>query len=125
MFDGKRYTLEMLGAFVLYVGVLIPSRSYLRTNPDADLATVISLAPVAPVLLAAWVIVRHLLRMDELQKRIQFEALAITFTITALGTIAYGFLQNVGFPAFNTMFIGTGSVGVWGICTAFTSRRYR
>lgn len=47
---------------------------------------------------AAWAIMRGLLRMDELQCRIQMDAIALSFLCTALITFGWGFAEGAGFP---------------------------
>ena len=69
--------------------------------------------------------VRHLRAMDELQRRIQLEALAIGFGGTAVLTFGYGFLQGVGFPLLNWTFVFPLMIGLWGIGVAIARRRYQ
>jgi hypothetical protein len=45
--------------------------------------------------------IRHL---DEMQRKLQFEAIALAFVGTALITFGYGFLEDEGFPKL-TMFV--------------------
>jgi hypothetical protein len=61
----------------------------------------------------AWTVVRQLRRLDELQRRIQLDALALAFMVTALVTLSYGFLENVGIPALNMVWVWPLMASVW------------
>ena len=64
-------------------------------------------------------------RMDELQRRIQFEGLALAFGATSLLTFSYGFLENVGFPQVSWVFIAPLMIALWGLGCAWAGRSYR
>jgi len=64
--------------------------------------------------------------MDEMQQRIQLEALAIAFAGTGILATTYGFLQNAGLPPIEWgMWIWPAMVGLWALALTFASRRYR
>ena len=123
MLNCKKYVVRLLGAFLLYGAVLIPCMRFLKENPDSRYVVPIAFLPFLPVLVIAWVAIRSVSTLDEMQRRIQFEAVVIAFVITCLTTIAYGFLQNAGFPEINLMFVGTGMIGVWGLVTFVVRKR--
>ena len=60
--------------------------------------------------------------MDELQQRLEVEALAFAFGGTALITFAYGFLQDAGFPDLNWFYVWPLMGGLW-IVGGFIARR--
>ncbi len=59
--------------------------------------------------------------MDKMHKQIQLEALAFAFCATMFLSISYGFLENVGFPSINWMWVGGIMIGLWGIGGAIAS----
>jgi hypothetical protein len=63
--------------------------------------------------------------MNELQQRIQLEALGFSFGATAILTFTYGFLQNVGFSDLNWTWVVPLMIGLWGIGQIVAGRRYR
>ncbi|HQT89591.1 MAG TPA: hypothetical protein PK677_13750 [Acidiphilium sp.] len=73
----------------------------------------------------AWAVVRQLRRLDELQRRIQLEAFALAFMVTALMTLSYGFLEFAGFPAVNMVWVWPLMASVWIIGLAIGHRRFR
>lgn len=93
------YLIELSGAFLLYAGALALSVSILgdeSLDPIVQVAT--ALLPVLPGFVMAWVILRQLNRLDEFQRKVQLDSLAIAAAGTALITFSYGFLEGVGFP---------------------------
>ena len=63
-------------------------------------------------------------RLDELQRRIQFEAIAFAFAGTALLTFSYGFVENVGFPHLSWFFVWPIMAILWIIGLGIATRRY-
>ena len=63
--------------------------------------------------------------MDELHRHIQLEAFSLSFAVTSIVTFSYGFLENVGFPSINMIFVFPFMILVWGLGTAIASRRFQ
>ncbi|HEY7983844.1 MAG TPA: hypothetical protein VID73_06730 [Ktedonobacterales bacterium] len=122
---GRAYLLEFGGAMVLYSIVVVVSVVLLKAQPHAAWRIPVALGPVVPAALGVAAFVRFLGRMDDLQRRIQLEALGLAFAATGILTFAYGFLEGVGFPRLNAIFIFPGMVLLWGLGLAVASWRYR
>ncbi len=121
-----RYYVELSAAMLLYVVVLIASIWGLQgMRVSDDWRFVIALLPCAPIFLVVVAILRQLRRDDELQRKIQFEALAFAFAGTALATFGYGFLENVGFPKLPTFAIWPIMAVLWIAGLLVVRRRYR
>jgi hypothetical protein len=108
-----------------YCIVLPVSIVIIQANPHAAWRVPVALAPVIPAAVALWAYVRFLNRMDELQRRIQLEALALASGGTALLTFSYGFLENVGFPQLSLIWVLPLMVALWGLGTSVAGRKYR
>lgn len=123
---GRRYRIEFAGAMVSYAVVLVAVILILN-NIDAESGWRVPLAllPMIPIVLAFFAFVRFLDRMDELQRRIQMEALSFGFGGTALLTFGYGFLQMVGFPQVSWFFVWPIMALLWIAGRARAERRYR
>ena len=65
------------------------------------------------------------MRLDELQRRIQVEAIAIGFAITALITLSYGLLGLVDIPQPNLLYVSFIMVVSWGLGKLWTMWKYR
>jgi hypothetical protein len=69
---------------------------------------------------------RPMRHYDELQRRIQLEALALAFAGTAILATAYGFLVNAGLPDIDWgAWIWPGMVSLWAVSLIIANRRYR
>ncbi|WKB55608.1 hypothetical protein [Eleftheria terrae] len=122
-----RYRAELGVTMVLYAVVLTLAIVALRSwvTDDAALRAGIALAPMVPGGLVCWVALRQLRRIDELQRRVQFEAMAFAFAGTALLTFGYGFLQMVGFPSVPLLVVWPVMGLLWMVGVLLSARRYR
>lgn len=122
----RDYVVQFSAAMAAYVVVLIVS---IITLQHVTLAlpwrVLIAVAPVIPTLFALVAFLRFLGRMDELQRRIQLEALGLGFGAVGILTFAYGFLENVGLPRLSYIWIFPALIAFWGIGTGIAARRYQ
>jgi hypothetical protein len=121
----RAYVIEFGASMLAYAVVLILSIWLIQQNPDAPWRYAVALAPVVPALFAVFAFVRFLRRMDELQRRIQLEALGLSFGATGILTFAYGFLENVGLPPISFIWIFPAMIALWGLGGALAAARYR
>ena len=120
----NRYVIEFGGAMLAYV-VLLPLSIFAYRAVDQDvLRAMVAVVPVVPTLLGLAAILRAVRRMDELERRIHFEAVAFAFAATALLTFTYGLLENVDFPRISLTWILPLMVALWGLGQALARRRY-
>lgn len=126
MFRFKRYFFELSGAFVLYAALLFAAVAVERAvQPAGALKLAINLAPMLGAFAAAWAILRGLWRMDEMQRRIQFDAIAISFLGTALITFGWGFAEGAGLPHMRAFQVWPIMGSLWGFGLVIAKRRYR
>ncbi|MGU3401139.1 hypothetical protein ACLBWS_15575 [Brucellaceae bacterium D45D] len=120
-----RYLWEFAVSLLAYVIVLIISVIVLASLDIGPISrALLSLMPVIPGLAICWTIVRQLRCVDELQRKIQFEALGLAFAATAITTFSYGFLENVGFPKLTMFAVWPLMAAFWMIGYIISSRRY-
>lgn len=72
-----------------------------RGKPHLPWHSVVVLLPAVPLALMVFSFLRGVQQLDELKKRVFFEAIAFSALGTAFLTFSYGFLQTVGWPALN------------------------
>ena len=120
-----RVQIEIGLALLAYMMFLVGSVTVLRGNPDAPWRYVVAVIPVAPIALFLYLITRRIARLDELQRRIQTEALGFAFGATALITFSYGFLEGVGMPHLNWTYLLPLMAALWAAGTAIFTFRYR
>ena len=124
--QSKRYLKELAATFTAYVVLLVGSIQLLShlavPSPWRDL---VALSPMLAGLAAPWVILRELRRMDELQRRIQLEALGFSFACTALLTFSYGFLEGLGYPRLSMFSVWPLMGALWIVGLVLARRRYQ
>ena len=119
-----QYRREFLPAMLAYVAVLFPTVYIVDANQDAAWRYPVGLLPMIPLafVLVAWL--RFFRRMDELQQRMQMEALAFAFGGTAMITFSYGFLQSAGLPDLNWFFVWPLMTALWILGGLIARRRW-
>jgi hypothetical protein len=126
MFSSKQYHIELGGAFLLYATLLVAANLVEQSiAPTGSLKLAINLVPMIGAVAAAWAIMRGLWRMDEMQRRIQLDAIAMSFLGTALVTFGWGFAEGGGAPPLRAFAVWPimGTLWVFGLVIAH--RRYR
>ena len=122
----KRYLVEFGASLALYIVLLVVSLRLLAHGVQPQGARiVVSLLPMLAGLPLCVAVVRRLGRIDELQRKIQLEALALAFTGTALLTFGYGFLENAGLPRLTMFVVWPLMAALWVLGLALGHLRYR
>lgn len=126
MFRFKQYAIELGSAVALYATLLIGAAMVERAiEPTDALKLAINLTPMMGAIAVAWAILRGLRRMDEMQRRIQFDAIAISCLGTALITFGWGFAEGAGLPHLRAFAVWPIMATLWLIGTLISARRYR
>ena len=122
----KRYFKEFGISMGFYVVLLIASISVI-SNVELPKAVqvVIALIPVIPTIFVVIAVMRALRDSDELQQRIQLQAVTFSAIVTGLITFSYGFLENIGFPHFPSLFIFPLMIALCGIGAGIFARKYK
>ncbi len=120
----KYVSLFCLG-LIAYAGVLVAAQLRLAQGiDDGAIEVLLSVLPMLPALFICWVVVTGIRDMDELQRKVQFEALALAFAGTALITFTYGFLEGAGFPKLSMFVVWPLMAGLWVIGVMMGRLRY-
>lgn len=128
----KRYRREFFPAMFAYV-VLILSCTWLLKHPLADaepwVRGLVSLLPVVPIAFFARAIVRFIRDNDELQRRIELEAIAIASLIISMAYFTLGLLAAAKVISIRgdaaMIWVLPALCGTYGIVKIFSARRYR
>ncbi len=122
----KRYFTELGLSFAAYAILLVVSLVVLDHGVKSNaLGIIISLSPMLAFSAVCWVILRQIKRLDELQRKIQIEAIGISMLGTAFLTFAYGFLENVGFPTLSMFVVWPLMAVLWVLALVITQWRYK
>ena len=90
----KRYTREVMLAMAGYVVLLMLSILLLKRVEDGLLRALIALLPVPPMMLVLRAMIRYIRDADELQQRIELEAVSFATAFISLVYLTGGFLQS-------------------------------
>ena len=120
----RTYMIEFIASMVAYSLVLPVSIWALGQTDLTALQVVIAVLPVVPLLFGLRAFLRFLGRMDELQQRIQLQAIGFAAGATGMITITVGFLENAGVPQPSWIWVFPMMIAFWGIGIAFAGRRY-
>jgi hypothetical protein len=121
----RRYIRRFIGAMVAYALLLPVCIWLMRQVGDSPVRYLLALLPVVPVAFGLWAFIRYLGEMDEMQRRIQFEAFGFSLGCTALVTFTLGFLERADFPQIGMVWVLPMMIAFWGIGSALAARRYR
>ncbi len=125
----RRYLREFLPAMVAYALVLLLSMWLLkRIDGPLGLRAVIALLPALPIALGLRAIVRYIRDADEMQRRIELEAVSMATACVAMVYMSAGFLQLAA-----VIDVASGVAMIWvfplislsyGLAKVVVSRRY-
>jgi ABC-type dipeptide/oligopeptide/nickel transport system permease subunit len=117
-----RFTVSM----GLYVAAIVGvSAAFARDLIPARFAAGVALLPALPLVLVALTILAYLRKIDELQRKVQLDAMAFSFALTSVTTFSYGLLQSYArAPAVSWTFVWPVLAVYWVIGLWFSRRRY-
>ena len=122
----KTYAIEFgLAMVVAYPLMLLLSIALLHRYDATIWRVPLALLPVIPPLFGLRAFLRFLRQMDELQRRIQLEAIGFSFGATLVIAITIGFLENAGVPRPSWVFVTPLMIALWGVGAGLAARRYQ
>ena len=120
----KQYVRRMGISMTLYAVVLIASLYMIKDMDRGLLRAFIALLPVVPVTYSGFAFVSLLGKLDEMQRKIHFEAFGISIAATGIVTFSLAFLEKAGYPTIDLFWVLPLLIGFWGVGVAITQRRY-
>ena len=123
----RRYVREFLPAMAAYALLLFVSLELLKYVHAVPLRVVIVLLPVLPIVFVVRAMVRLVLASDELERRLQLEAISIASMSVGLLSFAAAFLQGAGLlPIVNgLMWVLPALFAAYGVANWWVRRRFR
>lgn len=83
------------------------------------------LLPILPAALATWAFLAMIRQTDELERRINYQALSFGFVVTFSLTLIYALLEDLGLPPVSSFYWWLVLAVAWGVGLAIYSRKYR
>ena len=121
----RQYRSECIAAAVVYVGLLLVSLRFVDRVSLGPGKVVVALLPMLGIVAFSIAMLRFFSHIDEFQRQTTLTALAIAGLVTAIVTMALGFLENAGVPRISMTFVWPLTFVVFGVCLPFVRRRYR
>jgi hypothetical protein len=119
----SRFIYTALGGALIVVMAALAATQFPRRSPARIALALVEGAATAWVILMPW---RMMRRLDELQQRVQLEALATAFFVTGIAGAGYGFLESAGLPHIDWgSWLWPFMAFVWGGAMLVAMRRYR
>ena len=122
---GRRYLSQMAVLMVLYIVILFMSIHALENgNFSPAFRALIAVTPAIPMFGVVAAVIQFMLSVDELQRQIHLEALAIAAGVTGALAITYTFLEGAGLPHSQAWWAFACVDVVWAAALPFVRRRY-
>jgi hypothetical protein len=122
----REYLIWFLAAMSAYVlTVLFSSWLIPQMDKEDNLRYAVAILPVLPSLFALSAFMRYLRRMDEMQRRIQLEAISFSFGLTAIITLTSSLLVRAGVSPIPISCIFPMMSAFWGVGVGIASHRYQ
>lgn len=112
-------------AMLAYLMILVGAITVVQANPGATWRYYVAALPAVPGLIALFIFVRSLTRLDDVQARIQLLAFGLSLGATALLTFGYAFFEGVGLPHLPPAYVLPVMAIMWGLASAFFTWRYK
>jgi hypothetical protein len=116
---------RLIFSAILFFAVLRGSFALLQEETGKNLSYLLAIAPSVPGIFFVYTIGSAIASLDELQRRIQIEAIAIGFGITTIITLSYGLLSFADVPQPSLMYVSFIMVLSWGVGKIWTMWKYR
>lgn len=115
----------VLVPFILYIGLLAFTTSWLDDNPQSDIRSLVALLPIIPSIWIAVLIVQFINKLDELEQKIIHEAASFSFLITFLMMLAFSLLSFSGVLLLNPIYLGLLMAFLLVVGKLMGNRRYK
>ncbi len=120
----RRFLRDFSLAMAAYAGAALLGRRLLPLAGETWWRVPAAVLPVLPMVPAVYIFLRYLNAIDELQQKIQLNAIGFSASLTGLLTLAVGFLENAGLPRPPWTFVFPLMVALWSVGVIWFTRRY-
>jgi hypothetical protein len=120
----RAYLREFGAAMAAYVVVLVAVTVWGGLHGHDPARFALAVLPAVPAAGVAWAVLRHVRRIDDYQRRILLEGIAVGFALAMLGSVTLGLLAAAGLvvPGAPWIVYGIGMVS-WAIGSGVAARR--
>jgi hypothetical protein len=120
----RQYKIRFWIAMIAYLAVIYPITDAVG-HTAGPWKIVLALTPLIPIAAIFVFAVQMIRGIDELERQIHIEALAVAAGVTALLSVTYGFLEVAHLPRPSAWFTYAIVMLSWALATPFVSRKYK
>jgi hypothetical protein len=121
----QAYIRNSLIVAVIYILLVFASIQLLKQISNPSWRYLIAGLPLLPMIFAFRSFLHQLANMDELQQRIQLQAIGFAAGATAMLTMTYGLLENAGLPQLSMIYVFPLICLLWSGASFVLTRRYQ
>ena len=121
----RLYQIRFWIGIAAYAGVVFASTYALNNGVTGAWRVAVALTPLIPIVVVFASFVDMMQRIDELERQIHLEALAIAAGVTAMLALTYGFLEVAHVPRPSAWCTYAVIMIAWWAATPFVSRKYK
>lgn len=120
----QRYMWEIGAGAVAFLFLFLFLPDLVPAEPGSAASIVVALVPLLPVLGMAVAVMRHVHRVDELQRMLLLRSLAVAFGVAMLIALTIAFLSTAGVRvAFTEWYVFIGGMAAFGVVAGVLSLR--
>ena len=121
----RRYVTRFIPAMGLYAILLASMMPLVRSVEPIWAKALLALVPTVPVGFAVMEVLRFVASQDELERRVQYEAVSIAGLLTCFLTFAWGLLETAGVPRFPVVMVTPLFCSIYGFAVWRAHRRFQ
>ncbi|MDZ4767404.1 MAG: hypothetical protein SGI73_22925 [Chloroflexota bacterium] len=118
------WVIRVVPTMIIYVLTIICIYPFSQVFPDSPWRFAIAVLPALPIGVGVWFFIGYLRRMDELQQKIQLEAIGFSSGVTGLINFTIGLLETAGLARQSLIWVFPMLIGFWGLGQIIARRRY-
>jgi hypothetical protein len=124
--NADRYWIaRIIPVSIVYVISIIVCFGFVSIMDESPLRYLIAVIPAIPVALGTFYFNRYLGRLDEMQRKIQLNAIGFSIGLTGVITFTIGLLEAAGLPSVGLIWVYPTMIVLWGFGVNLASRRYK
>lgn len=121
---GRRYVWEFTIGVVAYLLLFLLLPRLVTTEPDSTWSVVVALTPMVPAVWMVIAMVRHVRRIDELQRALLLRSFAVGFGAAMLIALTIALVSSAGVDTRHSEWaVFIGGMIAWGVSLAVFSSR--
>lgn len=120
----RQYQIRFWIAIAAYVAIIVPVTNA-AGHATGGMRIALALTPLIPIVVVFVSAIIMIRSIDELERQIHIEALAIAAAIVAMLSASYGFLEIAHFPRPTAWFTYGAVMLAWALATPFVARKYK